>query len=127
MARTNYATFDATSESEDRNFHVAAAEKFEDDGNACSTQRSHLPAPSAPSHEFAHQAAASTSPGSMYESDRIPVRRYLTLRAEESRVEYCFTFSQDSGEGRLEREQRQDAADSEAPQSDTLVSYPNHE
>src|SRR5689334_3378262 len=37
-ARTNHATFDATNESEDRNFHVPAAEKFED-GNACSTKR----------------------------------------------------------------------------------------
>jgi hypothetical protein len=48
----------------------------------------------------------------MYESDRIPVRGYLTLTAEESIIQYSFTFSQDL-------EERQDAADFRAFQPDT--------
>jgi hypothetical protein len=60
-----------------------------------------------PSPGVAHQIATANSRRAMHESDRIPVRGYLTLSAEESRVQYSFTFSQDL-------EERQDAADSSA-------------
>jgi hypothetical protein len=74
----------------------------------------------APSPNVTHQTATANSPGAMYESDRIPIRGYFTLTAEESMVQYSFTFSQDLVE-------RHDAADSRAFQPDTPAADPSQQ
>ncbi|KAG9228934.1 hypothetical protein BJ875DRAFT_524797 [Amylocarpus encephaloides] len=98
-----------------RNFN--AADKLQDLEDTRDNQSG---ATLAPSPDVAHQNATASSRGAMYESDRIPVRGYLTLTAEESRVQYSFTFSQDLGE-------RQDAADSSAFQQDTPAADPGQQ
>ena len=47
-----------------------------------------------PTHslDVSYQAAAGTSPGSIYQSEGIPIHRYLILKTVQSIVVYCLTF-----------------------------------
>jgi hypothetical protein len=80
--------------------------------------------------QLRNRTPVATSPGSMYESEEIPIHGYFTLKTIESKVVYCLTFSQELLPRPRDQGQRQDSTcttNLEDPHPAALVTDPNHQ